>query len=129
MMSNHIPKGLLGKAGSDLKVDQHSIGPHRRSKFCLKGPALLRLSGGDWACGAATISKKLSHILIWKSWDQLLAQELADSIRSDLATEKQRFDRRQWARAVDLMINTAIGEDNAISTILHAMYRVQQGKR
>jgi hypothetical protein len=26
-------------------------------------------------------------------WDQLLAQELADSIRSDLATEKRRFKR------------------------------------
>jgi hypothetical protein len=31
--------------------------------------------------------------------------------------------------AYDLMINTAIGEDTAISTILHTMRRMQRGRR
>jgi hypothetical protein len=34
------------------------------------------------------ISKKLSDILAWKWWDQWPARELADWIRSDIATAK-----------------------------------------
>ena len=45
------------------------------------------------ACGAAVISKKLSDILGWTLWDQLLAQELADSIRSDMASTKSQAHR------------------------------------
>jgi cytidylate kinase len=47
----------------------------------------------ECACGAAHISRKLSEILGWKLWDQLLAQELADAIRSDLSTVKHRVQR------------------------------------
>jgi Cytidylate kinase-like family len=47
----------------------------------------------ECACGAAAISKKLSDILDWKLWDQLLAQELADSIRSDISTAKRQGSR------------------------------------
>jgi cytidylate kinase len=47
----------------------------------------------ECACGAAVISMKLSNILGWKLWDELLAQELADSIRSDLSTSKERAPR------------------------------------
>jgi hypothetical protein len=61
-------------------------------KVCLKGSPFLRLSGGE-CVAPQTISKKLSHLLSWKLWDQLLAQEFADSIRSCLATEKHRFKR------------------------------------
>jgi hypothetical protein len=47
----------------------------------------------ECACGAAVISRKLSDILGWKLWDQLLAQELADSIRSDSSTAKSQGNR------------------------------------
>ncbi len=40
----------------------------------------------ECACGAAAIAKKLSNLLGWKLWDQLLAEELAGLIRSDLST-------------------------------------------
>jgi len=39
----------------------------------------------ECACGAANISKKLSSILRWKLWDELLTQELAESMRSDVS--------------------------------------------
>jgi hypothetical protein len=47
----------------------------------------------ECACGAAVISRKLSDILGWKLWDQLLAQELADSIRSDISTAERQGPR------------------------------------
>lgn len=47
----------------------------------------------ECACGAASISRKLSDILGWKLWDQLLARELADSIRSDLSAAQNRVQR------------------------------------
>jgi cytidylate kinase len=40
----------------------------------------------ECACGAAPISRKLSNILGWKLWDELLAEEFAVSMRSDLST-------------------------------------------
>jgi cytidylate kinase len=230
--------GSRGQSGSDWIASQ--CDSLRQGKTRFRIIAIER----ECACGAAPISKKLSRFLSWKLWDQLLAQELADSIRSDLATEKhriQRIDERfcrvaqvfwrgsyersaqfddcqfvdpahmvavmqkvtdkiaregnavvlgrgapgffrdrddtfhvflyapreekvqrliangkkesdaalveavdrdrsffvkhyfgvDWPTrsTYDLMINTAIGEDNTISTILHAMYQVQQGKR
>ncbi len=246
MMSNHNPRKTGG---------QNRLGPQVQSVSNWSAFSLEDLLGEktkfriiaierECACGAASISKKLSHILNWKLWDQLLARELADSIRSDLATEKHRtqrtderfcrvaqvFWRGSFERSAqfgdyqcvdpahmvatmqkvidkiaregnavvvgrgapgffrdrddtfhvflyapreekirrlisngksesdaslveavdhersafvrhyfgvdwptrstyDLMINTAIGEDNAISTILHAMHRMQQGRR
>jgi cytidylate kinase len=246
MTSSHNSK----KAGG-----QNRLGPQVQSRPNWSASPLEELLGQrtkfriiaierECACGAATISKKLSHILHWKLWDQLLAQELAASIRSDLATEKhhvhrtderfcrvaQVFWRGSYERSAefgdcqcvdpahmvatmqkvidkiakegnavvvgrgapgffrerddtfhvflyapreekirrlisngksesdaslveavdhersafvrhyfgvdwptrstyDLMINTAIGEDNAISTILHAMHRMQQGRK
>ena len=42
----------------------------------------------ECACGAAVISRKLSNILGWTLWDQLLGQELADSLHSDISTAK-----------------------------------------
>jgi CMP/dCMP kinase len=39
----------------------------------------------ECACGAANISKKLSSVLGWKLWDELLTQELAESMRSDVS--------------------------------------------
>jgi cytidylate kinase len=47
----------------------------------------------ECACGAATIASKLADILGWKLWDQLLARELADSIRSDLSAAQHRVLR------------------------------------
>jgi Cytidylate kinase-like family len=45
------------------------------------------------ACGAAVICKKLSDILGWTLWDQLLAQELADSIRRNTGSTKSQTHR------------------------------------
>jgi cytidylate kinase len=39
----------------------------------------------ECACGAANISKKLSGVLRWKLWDELLTQELSESMRSDVS--------------------------------------------
>lgn len=44
----------------------------------------------ECACGAAAIAKKLSNLLGWKLWDQLLAQEITDQIRSDLSTARKQ---------------------------------------
>jgi len=53
--------------------------------------------------------------------------EAVDRERS--ASVKHSFGVDGTTRSTyDLMINTATGEDNAISTILHAMDRVEQGK-
>jgi len=54
--------------------------------------------------------------------------EAVDRERSALVEHRFGVD---WPTrsTYDRMINPATGEDNAISTILHAMYRVEQGRR
>jgi cytidylate kinase len=47
----------------------------------------------ECACGAASISRKLADILGWTLWDQSLAEELAESIRSDPSSTKRRAQR------------------------------------
>ena len=47
----------------------------------------------ECACGAASISRKLSDILGWKLWDELLGRELAELICTDLSSTKHRVQR------------------------------------
>jgi CMP/dCMP kinase len=246
MVSNHNSEKAGGRNRPGPKVQSGLEWSASPLEDLLKEKTKFRIIAieRECACGAASISKKLSHTLNWKLWDRLLAQELAASIRNDLATEKrhvhrtderfrrvaQVFWRGSYERSAefgdyqcmdpahmvatmqkvidkiaregnavvvgrgapgffrdrddtfhvflyapreekvrrlisngksesdaslveavdhersafvrhyfgvdwptrstyDLMINTAIGEDNAISTILHAMHRMQQGRR
>lgn len=94
MMSNHNSQktdeqsrrrqGIRSRSGIATQVEGPPEGKPRFRIIAIER---------ECACGAAHISRKLSEILGWKLWDQLLAQELADSIRSDLSTVKHRVQR------------------------------------
>jgi len=62
-------------------------GPVVRSGGFDKKETVLRIVAIERECasGAAPISKKLSSALRWKLWDELLTQELAESMRSDFS--------------------------------------------
>ncbi|MBV9087788.1 MAG: cytidylate kinase family protein [Acidobacteriaceae bacterium] len=55
----------------------------------------------EYGCGAPAISGKLGSCLGWKVWDRALTEEVA--------------------RIAQVMINTAMGDELVISTVLHAM--------
>jgi hypothetical protein len=244
---------MLSKAKVTKTEEQYTLGRGIQSlsnctASCsdrlFKGKSTFRIIAieRECACGAAVISRKLSDLLGWKLWDQLLADEIADLLRSNVSAKHRpqpderfyrlakvfwrgsyersaRFDDWQFVDPVqmvaimqkvcdkiaregnaiilgrgapgflqdrndtfhvflyapreerirrliengkseseadlveavdrersafvkhyfsadwptrsfyDLMINTAIGEENVISTILHAMCQVQQGRK
>jgi hypothetical protein len=91
MMSNDNSEKTAGQSRLGPQVQSGKDWSASQVECLLEGFRMIAIERGESACGAATISKRLSHILNWKLWDQLLAQELADSIRSDLATGKHRL--------------------------------------
>jgi cytidylate kinase len=80
---------LLGIKSRRSRPDAFHVEALQGSKTAFRIIAIER----ECACGAAVISSRLSNILGWKLWDQLLTQELADSIRSDLSTGADRACR------------------------------------
>lgn len=57
--------------------------------------------------------------------------ELIEAVDRDRGVFVKRYFGAEWPTRsfYDLMINTAIGEDNAVSTILHTMLQVEKGKK
>jgi cytidylate kinase len=84
------PRTLAGKSRGSRRDWTE---PHSKRLHDEKAAFRIITIERECACGAATISKKLSNMLGWKLWDELLAQELADSIRSDLSTSEKRAQR------------------------------------
>ena len=95
MVSNHNSEKAGGRNRPGPKVQSGLEWSASPLEDLLKEKTKFRIIAieRECACGAASISKKLSHTLNWKLWDQLLAQELAASIRNDLATEKRHVHR------------------------------------
>jgi len=63
--------------------------------------------------------------------DKKEAAELLDTQDEDRRQFVKHYFGTDWPNRsfYHLMINTAIGEDNAISTILHTMLQLEKGKR
>jgi cytidylate kinase len=89
---------MMSKGKAPKTEEQHRLGrgiqsgsdwTSSHSEGLLNGKATFRIIAieRECACGAAVISRKLSDILGWKLWDQLLADEIADLIHSDMSAK------------------------------------------
>src|SRR3989442_1725908 len=83
----------------------------------------------EYGCGGAPIAAQLADHLGWKLWDHRLTEEIARLEivdRERIAFIKHYFNADWPTRSLyHLMLNTAVGNDAVIETILNTMHLVE----